>query len=393
MIPRVLQPKLEEWIKYFPVLFLTGPRQSGKTTLVKNTFPDLPYSSLENPDNREFAENDPRGYLQNFKNGAVLDEVQRVPLLFNYLQGIVDQDPNKRFILSGSQNFLLHQGITQSLAGRAGVLSLLPFCVSEIITARGENAIKPWEELLFNGFYPGIYDRNIPPAVFYPSYISTYVERDVRLIKNIGDLNTFIRFLKLCAGRTGQLLNLSSLASDAGIATNTAKDWLSVLESSYIIFFLRPYHKNFNKRLVKMPKIYFYDTGLLCSLLELHSPEQVSKHFAMGSLFENLVILETLKHNLNRALKNTLYFWRDSKGREIDLIIPKEEKDQFAIEIKAGRTKQMDYFSNLKYWNGLSQTSPDSSIVIYGGDEHWQTQKGTLIPWKEYHQWLIPIEG
>jgi predicted AAA+ superfamily ATPase len=282
MIERTLAAKMISLAQKFQVITLTGPRQSGKTTLVKAVFSTLPYISLEEPDIRQFALTDPRGFLSNYPTGVILDEIQNTPELFSYIQGIVDDNRQVQFILTGSSNFLLMEKISQTLAGRTAVLHLLPFSFQEL-----EPLAEQYESLIFKGQYPRIYDRDIAPTDFYPSYIQTYVERDVRLMKNIGDINTFIQFTSLCAGRIGQLLNYTSLASDAGISPNTAKSWLSILESSYIVYRLQPYHRNFNKRLVKSPKLYFYDTGVACSLLGIHEEDQVRLHYLKGSLFEN----------------------------------------------------------------------------------------------------------
>ena len=283
MIERTLTSKMLALAEKFQVITLTGPRQSGKTTLVKADFPSLPYVSLEDPDVRQFALTDPRGFLSNYPAGAILDEIQNTPELFSYIQGLVDGDRQIRFVLTGSSNFLLMEKISQTLAGRTAVLNLLPFSLKEM-----EPLDEPYENLIFKGQYPRIYDREISPTDFYPSYIQTYVDRDVRLIKNIGDINTFVLFTQLCAGRIGQPLNYASLANDSGISPNTAKSWLSILESSFILYRLQPYHRNFNKRLVKSPKLYFYDSGLACSLLGIREQEQVRTHYLKGSLFENL---------------------------------------------------------------------------------------------------------
>lgn len=391
MIPRQLEKKIKEYARYFPVLFLTGPRQSGKTTLVRHIFNTIPYYSMENPDTRQLALSDPRGFLGNLLKGAVIDEAQRVPHLFNYIQEIVDNDPNKRFILSGSQNFLMHEKITQSLAGRTGVLSLLPFCYSEF-----NNLIDPgnnWEEVAFRGFYPRLLTESIPPDIFYSSYTNTYVERDVRLLKNVGDLAQFTAFLKLCAGRVGQLVNYTSLSNDIGVSSNTVKEWLSILEQSFILFKILPYHKNFNKRLTKMPKIYFYDTGLLCYLLGITKVDQIQQHFALGGIFENLVILESLKSFKNVGANPPIYFWRDNKGKEIDMII-EHGNSEIAVEIKAGRTMNTSYFDNLKYWLKMSGNPISNNWVITGNSENtMSTSYGEYTSWKKIGERLTTIQN
>ncbi|MDY6847231.1 MAG: ATP-binding protein [Chloroflexota bacterium] len=376
MIERTIATKMLSLAEKFQVITLTGPRQSGKTTLVKAIFPNLPYVSLEEPDIRQIALTDPRGFLSNYPAGAILDEIQNTPDLFSYIQSLVDENRRIQFILTGSSNFLLMEKASQTLAGRTAVLYLLPFSFHEL-----EPLPKQYESLIFKGQYPRIYDRDIPPTDFYPSYIQTYVERDVRLIKNISDINTFILFTQLCAGRIGQLLNYAGLASDAGISPNTAKSWLSVLESSYILYRLQPYHRNFNKRLVKSPKLYFYDTGLACSLLGITKEEQVRMHFMKGSLFENLILNEFIKRNYNRGENRQPYFWRDSRGKEIDCLLVNGENIT-PVEIKSGKTLSTSYFDNLKYWRSLASLSNNQGYVVYGGDQSLKTSAGELISWR-----------
>ena len=380
MIYRRLTEALQAYSEQFPVVFLTGPRQSGKTTLLRSLFAEKPYASLEDPDVREFALEDPRGFLATYPEGAVLDEVQRVPLLFSYLQGIVDRQPGRRFILSGSQHFLMMKQINQSLAGRAGVLALLPLSLLELKKA-GKLLESP-EEQIFRGMYPRLYGEGGSAHAFYTSYLNTYIERDVRSLQNIGDLSDFLRFIRLCAGRIGQVLNISSLASDAGISPNTAKSWLSVLEASYVCFLLKPHHANFNKRLIKSPKLYFYDTGLAGALLYLEEARQLETHFARGSLFENMIVLELLKHRLHNARQPNLYFWRDRHGHEVDCLL--ERADTLTpVEIKAGKTFNFSYFDGLRYWNELSGNAVENTYVIYAGDESRETSAGKLIAWKD----------
>ncbi|GAB4401374.1 MAG: ATP-binding protein [Anaerolineales bacterium] len=381
MIPRTLSAKMLTLAQKFQVISLTGPRQSGKTTLVRATFPDLPYVSLEDPDVRLFAIADPRGFLGNYPNGAILDEVQRTPELFSYIQRIVDENRQTRFILTGSANFLLMEKISQTLAGRTAVLTLLPFSFEEL----PPSAAQSYETVLFNGQYPRLHDRDLDPTDFYPAYIQTYVERDVRLIKNIGDLNAFIQFARLCAGRIGQLLNYTALANDAGISPNTAKAWLSILESAYIVYRLQPYHRNFNKRIIKSPKLYFYDTGVACALLGLHAAPQVNFHYLKGALFENLIINEYIKANLHRGKNHPPYFWQDSQGKEIDCLLADGENIT-AIEIKSGKTVSTAYFDNFQFWQHLSGAPQNSGIVIYGGDQTLQTSAGWLLGWRDLHQ-------
>jgi hypothetical protein len=382
MIERTLTIKMIALAKKFQVITLTGPRQSGKTTLVKAAFPTLSYVSLEEPDIRQIALTDPRGFLSNYTNGAILDEIQNTPDLFSYIQSLVDENRNIQFVLTGSSNFLLMERISQTLAGRTVVLHLLPFSFDEL-----NQTADQYETQIFKGHYPRIYDRDIDPTDFYPAYIQTYIERDVRLIKNIGDTNAFIRFTQLCAGRVGQLLNYSSLANDAGISPNTAKAWLSILESSYILYRLQPYYRNFSKRLVKSPKLYFYDTGVACSLLGIHDQNQVSLHYLKGALFENLIINEFIKRNFHRGENRYPYFWQDNHGKEIDCILVNGEKAT-PVEIKAGKTMSASYFDNLRYWRALASMPENQGFVVYGGEQSVQTSAGEFVSWRHLERIL-----
>jgi hypothetical protein len=383
MIHRDISTKIQELRKKYPVLTLTGPRQTGKTTLLKAIYKDIPYITLEDIDNKNLALNDPKGFLSNFPKGAVLDEVQNVPELFSYIQGIVDSQ-DIHFVLSGSQNFQLLESITQSLAGRTAILKLLPFSYREL--ENGRFNFKTYEEIVFKGGYPRIYDKDISPNEFYPNYISSYIERDVRQIKNIENLSSFTTFLKLCAGRTGQLLNLNSLAIDAGISPNTAKSWLSILESSYIIYFLQPHYKNFNKRLVKTPKLYFYDTGLACSLLNIEEETQLTTHYLKGNLFENFVVNEFYKKRLNEGKKPNFYFWQNKEKKEIDLIID-NGSELLPFEIKSSKTKQPYLLENLQYWKKLNKLDSSNNLnIIYGGDDNFNTSEGNFMSWRTIHQ-------
>lgn len=375
MIDRKITPALHELLRYFPIVSLSGPRQSGKTTLLRWQFPELPYASLEDPDQRRFAISDPRRFLDNFPKGAILDEVQQAPELFSYLQTKVDADKDLRFLLSGSQNFLLMEKVTQSLAGRVGLLNLLPFCLEEM----PGNDLHTW---IWKGGFPAIYDRAIPPALFFPNYLQTYLERDVRLLKNVGSLLDFERFMRLCAGRAGQLLNLSALATDAGISVNTAKEWLSVLETSFAVFLLAPYHENFNKRLIKMPKLYFYDTGLLAYLLNIEQPNQIGTHFAVGHIFENFVIAELTKQWLHAGERPQFYFFRDSNGNEVDLLAVTGGKI-FAMEIKYSKTINASFFKGLRYWSNLTNNAPEHCFLISGGEMASVRAEGEVVPWQE----------
>ena len=362
----------------YPIVTLTGPRQSGKTTLARALFPDYRYLSFEDPDTRLYATEDPRGFLQEYPERTILDEAQRVPEMFSYLQTHTDnQNKNGQFILTGSQHFLLSEGISQSLAGRTGILHLMPLSIEEIKPA----ADVPLESFLIKGGYPRVHANTIAPSDFFPGYTATYLERDIRLIKNISNLSGFERFLRLCAGRVGQLVNLSSLADDVGISHNTVKSWLSLLETSFIVFLLQPHHKNFNKRLVKMPKLYFGDSGLLCSLLGIENERQLSSHYLRGHIFESAIIAELIKYRYNRGQRGNCYFWRDRHGREIDCIIEKAHDDLLPIEIKSGRTVSQDYFKGIRYWQKL--TGRTDGYIVYAGQNRQSRQPATVLPWRQ----------
>lgn len=361
MIPREAVKELRILAKQFKAVAVTGPRQSGKTTLVRMVFPEKPYANLENPDLRMFAMEDPRGFLSNYPDGAILDEVQRAPDLFAYLQQVLDEtEGNGLFILTGSNNFLLQNNVSQSLAGRVGYLFLLPLTLAEIGEAETQT-----DRLLVKGGYPALYDKDLDASRFYANYIRTYVERDVRLLKNISDLYTFERFLRLCAGRTGQLLNMSSLATETGVDVKTIGSWIGVLEASFIVFRLQPFHKNFNKRIVKMPKLYFYDTGLAAALMGLNSDTQLALHPFRGSLFENLVVVDFLKQLYNAGKSDDLFFWRDNTGNEIDLLL-KIDNDRVPVEIKSGMTITDDFFKGIRYWHRLTQS--EGGYLVYDGN-------------------------
>lgn len=375
MIKRDAIEKLAELAKTFKAVSLTGPRQSGKTTLVKSLFKDKPYVSLENPDSRNFAINDPRGFLETYSNGAILDEVQRTPELFSYLQEILDNKKEKGlFILTGSNNFLLQQTISQTLSGRIASLTLLPFSINELTNER--IIPKSDDELMLNGFYPPVYDQKIPAIDFCPNYIRTYIEKDVRQIKNISDLIVFERFLSLLAGRCAQELNMSALSAEVGVDVKTIQSWIGILESSYIIYLLKSHHKNFNKTIVKRPKVYFYDTALVCSLLRIYSIYHLQSHPVRGFLFENMVITEFVKQRTNKGMAVNLYYWRDKTGHEIDLIID-NAGDLLPIEIKSGKTISNDFFRNIDYWCKLSNQK--KSILLYSGSEHQKRSNGTKV--------------
>ena len=378
MIHRTLQSALERLVLKYPVITLTGPRQSGKSTLLRHAFPDYQYVSLEDLDMREYAANDPRGFLATYPHRVILDEVQRVPTLLSYIQTHVDRtNESGMYLLAGSHNFLLMESVNQSLAGRTAILKLLPFSRHEM----RDGGILPAtiNEQIQYGAYPRLFDKSLKPDEFYPYYIQTYVERDVRELKNIGDLSRFTRFIKLCAGRIGQLLNLSSLAVECGFSVPTATSWLSVLEASYICYLLRPDWNNFAKRLVKSPKLYFYDTGLACSLLDIKNPEQLNTHYSRGALFENMVINGFIKNAWNEGHETDLRFWRDNQGNEVDLFVYDCGDIPMAYEIKSGSTFHPEFFKGLTKWASLSGADTVNLNVIYGGTSALSTVNGQLM--------------
>ena len=380
MVERIIAEKVKYLATKYPVVTLTGTRQCGKSTLLKSAFPDYRYVSLEDLDLRMMAQDDPRGFLQNFSSRAIIDEAQYVPQLFSYIQTVVDAENEAgMYILSGSHNFLLMQNISQSLAGRTAVLKLAPFSVLELKNA----GLLPnnLNDFLYTGGYPRIYDKQILPADFYPHYIQTYIDRDIRTLRSIANLSQFVRFLKLCAARVGQLLNVSALANEAEITVPTANAWLSLLESSYVLFLLKPYHNNFNKRLVKSPKLYFYDTGLVSSLLGLNSSEQLSTHYLRGELFENMVVSEVVKKHFFAGVEPQIYFWRDSNQNEVDLLI-ETGGELHAIEIKSSATMKNDFFNTLESFRQVSGIEQENLSVIYGGDIDYMTQRGKFVSWK-----------
>jgi predicted AAA+ superfamily ATPase len=398
MFKRTLDKKLKEAAKHYPVVSLTGPRQSGKTTLVKMTFPNYDYISLEEPDHRAFALEDPRGFLSQFPEKVILDEIQRAPDLFSYIQTIVDtKDIFGQFILTGSQNFLLLQKVSQSLAGRCAVLHLLPFSLSELkqrrplsidtigrqLPGKNRSLNEELSSVLFEGFYPRIHDKRLNPVDWLGNYFQTYIERDVRDVVNVGDLETFSRFVRLCAGRNGQLLNLSSLANDCGITHTTSKRWISILEASFILFLLRPHYKNFSKRLIKSPKLYFLDTGLLSYLLRIRSAEDLRIHAQYGSIFESYIVSELLKNYMNRGEEHAIYFWRDSTGNEIDIII--DEGDcLIPLEIKAGQTVSSDFFKGIRFWKKLSNDIEHQTALVYGGEKSFIRSDTYVYAWSVF---------
>ena len=375
MIVREISEYLIELAGKYPVITITGPRQSGKTTLAREVFKDKTYINLEMMDNREFALSDPRGFLRRIPEGAVLDEIQRVPELVSYIQGIVDEEKQPgMFILTGSQQFEVSNSINQSLAGRTALLKLLPFSYTEIKSNYGFASI---EDILYQGFYPRIYDQKLNPTQALGDYFETYVERDLRQLLQIKNLSIFQKFVKMCAGRVGQLLNLSSLGSDVGISHTTAREWLTILEASYIVFLLEPYHPNINRRMVRSPKLYFYDVGLANYLLGIENASHVDTHPLKGNLFENLIIIEILKYRYNQGRRNNLCFYRDSLGNEIDVIYNLAHH-VLPFEIKAGETVASDFFNGFKAFERIMPDLPFGKIVIYGGSRI-ETRKDTKI--------------
>ena len=397
MIPRHLAPLRKTAAAQYPIVSVTGPRQSGKTTLVRATFPIYDYVSLEAPDHRAFALDDPRGFLRQFDGPVILDEVQKTPEMFSYLQGVVDEEQQRgRFILTGSHNFLLLGKISQSLAGRCAIHRLLPLAVTEIsgrapmdpaeigvtFSRRPPTPGAPWE-IIHRGGYPRLHEGGLDPHDWLRNYHQTYLERDVREVTNVGDLEAFARFVRLCAGRCGQLLNLVGLANDCGISHTTAKRWLSLLESSFVVFLLRPHFQNFSKRLVKMPKLYFIDTGLLCYLLRIRDARELRIHGMRGAVFENWVIGELFKNYHNRGREPDFYFWRDSRGNEIDLVLDLGQR-LLPIEIKSGETVAEDFFKGLEHWRRLTGKAEAPGALVYGGERSYHQRGFAVYAWDQW---------
>jgi predicted AAA+ superfamily ATPase len=385
MFIRQIVPTLQQRLQQFPIVVLTGPRQSGKTTLLREHFKNYDYINLESPDQLQLLKVDPRNILsKNRTSGLIIDEAQKYPEAFSYIQVISDEQKQKgQFILSGSQNFLLSQQITQSLAGRAGILELLPLSYAEYQTHKHFPHLSLWE-WLYQGSYPRPYQDNIPTKTWMDNYVRTYLERDVRDLLNVRDLSVFQRFLRLCAGRHGQLLTLSQLAIDTGVSHTTISHWLSILEASYIIFRLQPYYKNFSKRQIKSSKLYFYDAGLVCYLLGIDSAEHLSIHSSRGAIFEGYILSEIQKFFANQGLSQTLYFWRDNHGLEIDCLIEYQGK-LLAIEIKSTSSFQMSLVKNLQKWQSLHQETLSRCQLIYTGNEYMRTSELDIIPWDKIH--------
>lgn len=378
MIPRKLSEQVKKYAAKFPILAITGPRQSGKTTFVRNTFPDYDYVNFEEIDKRQFALEDPKGFLSQYKGNLIIDEAQYVLELFSYIQVFADTSGAMgKYILTGSQNFLLLEKITQSLAGRVALFNLLPFSYEELkgTVYEQENSLM----YILKGLYPALYNRNLEPNEWYPNYLNTYIERDVRQTLNIGNLMQFRQFMQLCAGSVGQIVNFTSIGNSIGVSNNTVKKWISVLETSFVVFRLQPYFANINKRVVKSPKLYFYDTGLACSLLGINNQQQLFTHFAKGALFENLVIVELLKSMANNKTNSSLYFWRDSNANEVDCIIDHGSKI-IPVEIKSAQTINSDFFKGLDHFDKLFETN--NKTLVYGGDESQQRTSYNILSWR-----------
>lgn len=379
MFPRAIEPELMNSARQYPVVTLMGPRQSGKTTVVRHLFSHKPYVNLEAIETRRLAEEDPRGFLAQFPDGAILDEIQRVPLLLSYIQVIIDEcQINGMFILTGSHQLALHEAITQSLAGRTALLNLYPMSLDELISAGFQ--LDTNAEIL-NGGFPRIYTEKLEPTKAYRNYFQTYVERDVRQLVNIKNLNLFEKFIKLCAGRIGNILEIVSLSNEVGVSSHTINEWLSLLEASFIIFRVQPYYENFGKRAIKSPKLYFTDVGLACYLLSIENTTQLSRDPLRGALFENLVILELMKYRLNRGLDPNLYFYRDSHQNEVDIII-KSGHLLIPVEIKSAQTFTESFLKNVRYFQKITDDRSPQGFVLYAGQSEQNIQQQHLF---NYH--------
>lgn len=385
MIRRQAAVRILKLLKGFPVVTLTGPRQSGKTTLIRELLSDRPYVSLEAPSAREFARKDPAGFLHQYPDGAVLDEAQHAPELFSEIQGVVDTSGQMgRFVLTGSQNLSLLSGVSQSLAGRTGLVELLPLSIHELRDAQLH--LNDYNEYLVRGFYPALYVRDLDPYEWLHAYLMTYAERDARQLAAVQDLGAFQRFLKLTAARTGQILNLQSLASDAGVSDKTAKSWLSILETCYLVHFVRPHFANFGKRLTKAPKLYMTDVGLAAALLGIQTAQQMAFHPLRGAFFETMIVNEFLKSRANAGLRETLYFWRDNIGTEVDLVLERGTEIA-AVEMKSGLNVASDAFGNLKKWHKYASERGNYSAIhlglVYGGDKRYMREGVDVMPWAD----------
>ncbi len=384
-IERDITGVMLEMYQYFPVITMTGPRQSGKTTLLRNVFDKLPYYSLENLNVRHFAKNDPVGFLNQHPEGMILDEVQHTPDLLSYIQGLVDENPDIRFVLSGSSQFSVIKQITQSLAGRTGVLELLPLSYNEVKKQADE---KKLDDVILNGFFPVLYAGKNSHHLLYPSYVKTYLERDVRDLLLIKDMMQFQTFLRLCAGRIGSLFNAAELAGEVGVSANTIKSWLSVLQASYIIKLLPPFYENIRKRLTKTPKLYFCDTGLACYLLGIESAQQLARDKMRGHLFENFIVMEALKDRYNQGKESNLFFYRDSNGVEVDLLL-KKGYEYSAIEIKSSQTYHPEFETGIKSLSGLLKDRLTDKTILYAGDFENDSANIKLLSYKNMNRLFL----
>jgi len=378
MINRNISKEIKLLAKEFPIVAILGPRQSGKTTIAKHIFKDYKYVSLEDYDKRRMAIDDPRGFLKKYNKNVIIDEAQRAPILFSYLQTYVDEQKiNGSFVLTGLQNYLMMETISQSLAGRIGLATLLPLSLDELPILKEQSIYKT----IFEGFYPRVFDQKIRPHSFFKTYLNTYLEKDIRLLKNITDYSAFLKFLKLLAGRAGQILNIKVIADDVGISPKTVESWLSVLETSYVIYRLQPFYQNYNKRVIKHSKLFFYDVGLVCYLLGIKKPEELESYYQFGNLFENFVISDLLKYNYNRGEIVSFYFWKDNHNNEIDLLIESGNNIK-VMEIKSAQTFRREFLKNVTKFSKLENRKKVKAFLVYSGDENFEYQTNKILSWK-----------
>ena len=381
---RTIEGIIREASQYFSVISVTGPRQSGKSTLLKHLFPDVPKYSLKDVNVREFAEHDPIAFLHQHPNGMFIDEIQKVPQLLEYIQGIVDDNPDCRFLLTGSSNFELLHGLCESLPGRAGVYELLPMTYHETVSTMGELSL---DDFLYSGLYPAICSKKNKAKFFYPSYVKTYLERDVRDLLRIKDQMQFMKFMKLCASRVGSIFNASDIGAQLGIDNKTVSNWLSVLQASYLVTLLPPYYENISKRLVKSPKLYFNDPGLACFLLDIESPRQLERDKMRGAIFENYVVMEVIKHRYNRGLLNGVYFYRDSNRNEVDILL-KEEGEITAIEVKSSMTYHTSFEDSISKLSDWIKTPVTNKMIVYTGDFENTTGNIKILNYRHLQAYL-----
>lgn len=384
MIKREIGRKILQAKEQMPVICVTGPRQSGKTTIVKYLFPDYKYYNLEFPEHRQFAESDPVGFLNGIEKGIIIDEIQRVPELLSSIQYFIDENKlNGKVVITGSQNILLMQSVSQTLAGRVALFTLLPFSISELENTSFEE--KDYEDYMIKSFFPRIYDQNLDVRSWLQDYTNTYIERDLRQISAVKDLSLFSNFLHLCAGHTGQIVNFSTFSNNLGVDVKTVKAWMSILETSFIIYLQQPYYKNFNKRVIKAPRLFFYDAGLACNLLGIHTKNDLFSHYSRGGLFESFILSELHKYIFNNKLNGKIYFFRDSNGNEIDALVEIAGK-LTVIEIKSGKTIIQDFFKNFGYFDKLFSEIKTNNFLVYGGTDFQQRTEVTVVGWKYLKQ-------